>query len=202
MSLLPRLTGGDSGEKAVVRSGPSIGGGGRVTAQLEIVCRDKDGKITSRFEKPMDMTLLQSAQFFVANQLNVSGLSFKDTSGTAHAQTAQPLSGTPQIAFGTGGSAATWSDNAIQTSAGGATNPVTAVVSAITPSGSSGTFTVTATWTNSTAGTITVTELALYVTTTAGMASNSTFALTHDTFTGQAVSPSGTAAATLTYTWS
>jgi hypothetical protein len=173
-----------------------------VSAHLNLVCRDADGKVTSTFDKECDMTLLQSAQFFVVSQLNVSGLSFKDTSGASHAQTAQVLAGTPAIAFGTNGTAATWSDYVIGTSAGGATNPVGASVTAIVAGGASGTFTVTATWNNTTAGTVTITELALYITTTAGMASNSTFAITHDVFTGQAVSASGTAAATLTYTWS
>lgn len=173
-----------------------------VRVRLNVTVRDRQGRITGGHTCEHDMTLLQSAQFFVSNQLGVaSGLSFKDTSGSSHAQTAQVLAGTPQIEFGTNSTAANWSDFAIGTAAGG-TNPVTATVSAITPASTQGTFTVTGMWTNSTGVTVTITELALYVTTTAGMASNSTFALTHDVFTGQAVSNGGTAAATLTYTWS
>lgn len=176
--------------------------GGRVHVKLELLLRDAKGKVCGGGILEYDLTVLQSAQFFVSNQLGVaSGLSFKDTSGTSHAQTAQVLSGTPQIEFGTGSTSATWSDFAIQTAAGG-TNPVTGTVSAITPGGTSGTFTVTGTWTNSTGSSVTISELALYVTTTAGMASNSTFALTHDVFSGQAVPNGGQASATLTYTWS
>jgi hypothetical protein len=193
--------GGGAGEEAVMVTGPKLGGAGRIGVRLDLVVRDGEGNITSTFSKDSDMTLLQSAQFFIVSQMGVTGLSFKDTSATAHSQTAQVLAGTPTIEFGTGSTAATWSDYVIQTAAGG-TNPVTATVSAITANSTNGTFTVTATWTNTTGSTVTISELALYVTTTAGMSSNSTFALTHDVFTGQAVSATGTAAATLTFTFS
>ncbi|HTT74267.1 MAG TPA: hypothetical protein VMG99_09045 [Thermoplasmata archaeon] len=174
---------------------PSRGGGFRV--KLELVCRDAEGHVTGSWSNEYDQTLLQFAQFVQASFMGVSsGLSFKDTSGTSHTQTGQILAGTPQIAFGTGTTASTFTDYTIQTAAGG-TNPVTATVTSI----SSNTFTVTATWTNSTAGSVSISELAMYVTTTQGMGTESTFALTHDVFTGQNVSVNGTAAATLTFTF-
>lgn len=165
--------------------------------KLELVCYDAEGKETSRLCKDADMTLLQIAQFIQAGLMGVStGLSFKDIAGTSHSQTAQVLAGTPTIEFGTGVTAATFTDFQIQTAAGG-TNPVTATVTTI----SSNTFTVTGTWTNSTGSNVTISELAMYVTTTAGMGTNGTFALTHDVFSGQTVSNGGTAAATLTWTF-
>jgi len=170
----------------------------KLTVTLDLVIRDERGVETGRLHRPADITLLQLAQFTQAALMGVvSGLSFKDTAGTSHAQTAAVTAGTPQIAFGIGSTAAAFTDFKIQTTAGASSDVIAATVTAI----ASNTFTVTATWTNTTAGTISISELAMYVTTTAGMASNSTFALSHDVFTGQGVSANGTAAATLTFTW-
>lgn len=168
-----------------------------IRVRLDLVVTNPDGG-THTVTKEYDMTLLQLAQFIQTGLMGVStGLSFKDTTGTAHSQTAQVLAGTPTIAFGTGVTAATFADYVIQTQVASG-SPVAATVTAI----SSNTFTVTATWTNGTGLTVSVSELAMYVTTTAGMSAEATFALTHDVFTGQAVSNGGTAAATLTFTFS
>ena len=175
---------------------------GNVHVKLEIVVRDAKGNITGGGVLENDITLLQSAQFFVSAQLGVaSGLSFKDTATTSHVQTAQVLAGSQQISFGTGATSASWSDFAIQTAAGG-TNPVSSTVSAIATQTFTGSFTVSATWSNTTGATVSIGELALYCVTTQGAAVNFTAALTHDVFVAQAVSNGGTAAATLTYTWS
>jgi hypothetical protein len=194
--------GGAAGEEASVRSGTQVQGRQRGMIHLTLVCRDAEGNITGTLEDDFDPCTLQTTQFYIASQLGVaSGFSFLDTSNSSHAQTAQTLSGTPQIAFGTGTIGVNpYSAHAINTLAGGV-NPVTATASAITAGSASGTFTVTATWSNTTGLTVTISELGLYVTTTAGMASNSTFMLTYDTFAGQAVSAGGTAAATLTFTF-
>jgi hypothetical protein len=169
----------------------------KLSVKVDLVCKDADGNVTSAYTNERDQTLLQLAQFTQAALMGVTtGLSFKDTSGTSHTQTAAVLAGTPTIAFGTGTTASTFSDYTIQTAAGG-TNPVTATVNAI----SSNTFTVTATWSNTTGSTVAISELAMYVTTTQGMSSESTFALTHDVFSGQSVLNGGSALATLTFTW-
>jgi hypothetical protein len=115
-----------------------------------------------------------------------------DTGGTARTVAAGSAGTVPQIAFGIGVTAAAFADNKIQTTAGAASDIIAAIVNAL----SGNTFTVTATWTNTTAGVIAITELAMYIT-----IATFVFALTHDVFAGQNVSPSGTAAATLTFTF-
>lgn len=173
-----------------------------VRVSWDLVVRDAHGKITDRFHKDHDPNLLQGLQFYIAAILGVAnGLSFNDTSNTAHVQTGQVLAGTVAIAFGLGSTTPTFSDFAVTTLAGGV-NPVAATVSAIAVGGTSGSFTVTAKWSNTTGATQLIAEVAIYVTTTQGMAVESTFAITHDLVGPGQVSPNGTATATATFHWS
>ena len=167
----------------------------KVVVKAEIVVRDAAGRITDTIVRERDMTLIQFAQMVQEAGMALA-VTMKDTAGTAVAVAAGSAGTAPQIAFGTGTVAATWSDYAIETLAGG-TNPVAAAINAISAGGTSGTFTVTATWSNTTAGNVTIGELAMYVT----IAAN-TYAYTHDVFTGTVVSVGGSAAATLTFTFS
>jgi hypothetical protein len=157
---------------------------------------DGTGDVLADFNKE-DITLLQLAQALQSGLLGVSSLSVKNTAGTLNTTTAAITAATPQIAFGTGTIAASFTDYSIETLAGG-TNPVSATVGAI----SGNTFTVAATWNNTTGTVVNISELALYATTTAGFATVETLALTHDVFAAQAVSANGSAAATLTFTFS
>jgi len=189
------------GENGAAVPTQPLGGGGRVKVSARIEFRDKDGNLERVYENPDDPFVLQAAQFFQAALLGIStGLTFTDITNSTHAQTAEVLAGTVEVAFGIGTTPEAFTDYAIETTAGASSDVIAASVTSIVSGSTSGTFTVTATWTNTTVGTIAISELCLYVTTTAGMGTNATFALTHDVFTGQNVSPSGTAAATLTVT--
>ena len=171
-----------------------------VKLAFEVYSRpNRQGKLLSRGFKEYDLTVFQLTQFIQASYLAVNASSIKEIGGTTQAVTGAITANTPQIEFGTGTTAAAYTDYAIQTGAGG-TNPDTASSSAAT-SGAN-TWTVTATWNNTTGITVSISELALYVTTTAGVTTNHTYCLTHDEFTGQSVSNGGSAAATLTFTMS
>jgi hypothetical protein len=175
-----------------LRSGASI----RICARIEF--RNRRGRLTGVYQNDHDITLFQLTQFIQSSYLAVNASSIKETGGTTQAVTGAITSNTPSIAFGKGVTAAAYTDFAIQTTAGALSDIIAAASSAAT-SGAN-TWTITATWTNTTAGTIAISELALYVTTTAGVAANKTYCLTHDVITGQNVSPNGTALATLTWT--
>jgi hypothetical protein len=192
---------GATGELGLaVPGGIPLPGHGRIRVSLRMEFRDRDGKLERVYEDPDDPFVLQLAQALQSGLLAVSSLSVKNTSGTSNTTNAAITSGTVQIAFGTGVTAEAFTDYAVQTAAGG-TNPVSATVSSITNGATSGTFTVTATWNNTTGITVTISELSLYVGTVTGFASNpQTLAYSHDVFTGQAVGAGGTAAATLTVT--
>jgi hypothetical protein len=120
------------------------------------------------------MMLAQAAQFF---QLNVLGSNetIKDTGGTGRALTAPTtLSGLALIA-GTGSSAATVLDYSLQTAVAGSSGTCTPSVGAYSGSGTSGSFSVTGTITNSSGSTIDYQEFGLTVSD-----GTHTYLLTHD----------------------
>ena len=159
---------------------------------------DRTGERLSVLNIP-DITVFQLSQFIQSSFLAVFASSLKETGGTTQADNSALAANTPQIAFGTGTTAAAYADYAIQTQVSSG-SPVSASSSAA--SSGANTWTITATWNNTTGSSATVSELALYVTSTAGVTTNKTYALTHDEFTGTAVSNGGSGAATLTFTMS
>jgi len=163
---------------------------GTVKVSLSLKCYDKDGKLTSDLSDSYDQTGAQWAQAFQEAILALA-VTMKDTSATNRSIVAGSAGSSPKIAFGTGTTASSFSDYSIQTQVASG-SPVNATANAL----SGNTFTVTATWTNNTGGTVSVSELALYVT-----IATFTFCLTHDVFTGQNVSNGGQASATLTFTF-
>jgi hypothetical protein len=170
--------------------GPSRG----ISVKLDLILRDQDGNVTGEYHCEHDMTLKQLAQGIQEALMAVTlgAGAMLDTGGVTRTVAAGSAGTLPTIHFGIGTTAAAFADNKIQTTAGAAPDIITAVVNAL----SANTFTVTATWTNTTAGTIAISELAMEVTIATFI-----FAITHDVFTGQNVSASGTAAATLTFTF-
>jgi hypothetical protein len=185
-----------SGVTAATIPGVRAGVFSGVKIRLQLTVTNPDGS-RLYYDNPDDITLLQLAQMTQSGFMALTGQTIKETGGTTQSITGAMTSNTPSLEFGTGGTAASFTDYAIQTAAGG-TNPVTATVTAIT----SNTFTVTGTWNNTTGISVTISEVAMYATSLTGVSSNKTYALTHDQFTGVVVSNGGTAAATLTFTWS
>jgi hypothetical protein len=176
-----------------VHEGAFLGPSRGISVKLDLILRDQDGKVTGEYHCEHDMTLKQLAQAIQEAIMasTVSG-TMLDTGGVARTVAAGSAGTAPAIHFGIGVTAAAFADNKIQTTAGAATDAPAATITAL----SANTFTVTATWTNSTAGTIAISELAMEVTIATFI-----FAITHDVFAGQNVSASGTAAATLTFTF-
>jgi hypothetical protein len=185
-----------TGVTAATTPGVQAGCFSGVKIRLQLVVTNPDGK-KLYYDNPDDITLLQLAQMTQSGLMALTGQTIKETGATTQSITGAMTANTPTIEFGTGATAAAFTDYAIQTATTG-TNPVTATINAI----SSNTFTVTATWSNTTGSSVTIGEVAMYVTSTAGVSTNKTYALTHDQFTGVVVSNGGTAAATLTFTWS
>ena len=187
---------GESGGVRIVPFGIRKRSGVRVKQELRIYSGpDATGELVWSGHREMDMTLQQFAQMVQEAGMALA-VTMTDTAGTAVAVAAGSAGTAPQIAFGSGTTAAAWSDHVIEVLATG-TNPVSAVINAVSAGSTSGTFTVTATWSNASGGNITISELAMYIT----IAAN-TYAYTHDVFTGQVVSNGGSAAATLTFTFS
>ena len=189
-------------ERAKLDSAVTARGRGNIWVRIEFAVYSKPnrgGKLLSRGYKEADITVFQLSQFMQASWLAVFAASITATDGSSQAINSAITANTPKIEFGTGSGSAAYTDTAIFTAAGG-TNPVTA--SSTAASSGANTWTVTATWNNTTGSSVTITELALYVTSTAGVTTNKTYCLTHDTFTGQVVSNGGSAAATLTFTMS
>ena len=168
----------------------NVGGGLRVSARLDVL--DGRGRLVSSVWRPYDMTLKQCAQIFQLNVAGIAGpLTVTDTSNTGRSVSAGSSITATQIAFGTGTTPAAFTDYTIQTQVASG-SPVTATVNGL----SSNTFTITASWSNSTGSSVTVSELACYLT-----IGGHTFAITHDVFTGQAVANGQSGLATLTFTW-
>jgi hypothetical protein len=180
----------------------------RVSLTLETYSGpNKTGKLLSKIFLPFDITVFQLTQFLQASYLATDASSIKEVGGTTQAVTGaitgtSATAGTCGIQFGTGTTAAAYADYAIQTAVSqtGGSTPIAASSSAA--SSGANTWTITATWNNNTGGSVTVSELAWYCQTSAGVATNKVYCLTHDEFTGTAVSNGGSAAATLTFTMS
>jgi hypothetical protein len=174
--------------------------GGRTGLKLELVARDGDGNITGTYCNENDLITQQFAQFAILNIFNqLATLTVTDTTNTARSIVGTPATITAlTIVGGTGATAASVTDYVIQTAASttGTSSTVAATVNwVVESSGVSGSFTITGTFTNTSGSTITYSELALYVTNAAHL-----FAITHDVFTGVAVSNTGTLAITYTLT--
>jgi hypothetical protein len=167
---------------------------------LDVVGYEPDGRVVGTYHNESDLITQQWAQFVILQILNqTSTLTVTDTTNTGRSIVGTPATITAlTIVGGTGTTAASVTDYVIQTAASttGTTSTVAATVNwATESSGTSGTFTVTGTFTNSSGSTINYSELCLYVTNAAH-----TFAITHDVFTAVPVSNTGTLAITYTIT--
>jgi hypothetical protein len=186
-----------SGQTASVSNASAAAGNAGLRVVLDMVFAGPDGGQYASYHDEYDSTLLQLAQMTQSAFMALESQTIKETGATTQTINSAMAANTPTIEFGTNTAAVTFTDYAIGTAAGG-TNPVTATVNAISGS----TFTVTATWSNTTGSSVAIAEVAMYVTSTAGVTTNKTYALTHDSFSAVTVSNGGTAAATLSFTWS
>ena len=168
----------------------------RVRAKLQLVAKDKDGNITGTYCNDDDLFTKQFAQITQLNILDTAE-SVTDITNTARSLTVNSASTAPTIVAGTGTTAAAVTDYVLQTPTAGSSGSASATINAYSGSGTSGNYTVTATITNSSGSTITYSEVGIEVT-----ISTYTFLITHDVFTGLAVSNSGTLAVTYTLTFS
>ncbi len=172
---------------------------GRVKVHLHVEARDPCPVHKGRpceCEKPLvgvyDGPDLATKQFSQLIQLNIlaTNETIKDTSAVNNAETANAAASAPTILAGTGSTAATVGDNAMQTQTETVAGTVTAYVGG---AGTSGTFTVT--------GTITAgadrayAEVGLRCTVNAHL-----YLICHDVFSVLNVSSSGTLAVTYTIT--
>lgn len=159
--------------------------------------RGKKGRwVTGRCHVRGKLATQAFAQFSQANLL-ATAESILDTGNTSRSISANTSTGTVRIVAGTGSTAAAVTDYALQTPTSGASGYVAATINAYSGSGTSGAFTVTGTITNTSGSTITYSEVGVTI-----VASTYTFLLTHDVFTGLAVSNNGTLATTYTLTYS
>jgi hypothetical protein len=162
------------------------------TLFLRVEAKDEFGNLTAVREGPSNMTLKQFAQFVQANILN-SAQTVTDTSNTARSVSANSASTAINIVAGTSTTAATFTDFKLGTQQGGSSGSQAATVNAI--SGQS--FTVTATITNTSGGSVNYAEVGIQNT-----AATFTFQLCHDVFTAVTVSNNGTLAVTYTISFS
>ena len=164
--------------------------------KLEIVARDANGVETGHYVNLNDLATKQFAQIIQNNILDTAE-SVLDTSNTARALSVNSASTAPTIVAGTGTTAAAVTDYALTTPTSGSSGSVAATINAYSGSGTSGSFTVTGTITNTSGNTINYSEVGLEVT-----IATYTFLITHDVFTAQGVSNNGTLAITYTITLS
>jgi hypothetical protein len=166
--------------------------------KLELVARDGNGNITATYCNDNDLITQQWAQFVYTQIFGVAG-TIKSTTGTGYNNTAWGTLSALTLASGTGATAASVTDYVIQTPvspAGSGTCAGTLSAFPSESSGTSGSFTVTGTITNSSGSTITYSELGIEMTD----AASHVYLLTHDVFTGVPVSNTGTLAITYTIT--
>lgn len=175
--------------KAFLSSRMPFQGGLRISG-LEIVARDKDGNITGTVKRDA----LATKQFAQLVQLGIlaTNETIKDTGGTSNSETTAATTGSaPTVVAGTSGTAATVSDFVLGTQ----TESQAGTINAYSGSGSSGSFTVTATITAGAARAYQ--EVGLVVTVNAH-----TYLICRDTFTTLNVSSGGTLSVTYTLTFS
>lgn len=137
-----------------------------LVVSVKLEARDKDGRlegvpltfkgtVTKEFD---DLVTAQGAAFLISNVLDTAQ-SIQDTSNTARAIGANTATGTIQIVAGTGTTAAAVTDYNLQAQSSGTSGYVAASVGNPTESGTSGSFTVTGTITNSSGASITYSEV-------------------------------------------
>lgn len=163
--------------------------GGMKIKGLRLEARDADGNLTDVIERDA-MALAQFAQLVQLNILDTAE-TVKNTSGTGNALAVNSAATAPTILAGTGTTAATVLDDAMQTQ----TESVAATVNAYSGSGSSGSFTVTGTVTAAAARAYA--EVGLQVT-----VGGNTYLICHDSFSVLNVSSGGTLAVTYTLSFS
>jgi hypothetical protein len=169
----------------------SPSGGAIMRGSLRVEARDKDGKLIGVHCKD-DLTTKQLAQLIMLGVL-ASNQTIKDTSNTTHNETTSATTGSsPAINAGTGSTAAAFTDYNLQSQSASTSGTEAATVGSI----SSNTFTVTATITNGSGSTITYAEVGIQVT-----VNSHVYLITHDVFSGLAVSNGGTLAVTYTFTF-
>jgi hypothetical protein len=168
---------------------PNNGFPGGVRIGLKIEHRDADGNLVEVIERDA----LATKQFAQLVQLNIldTAETVTDTTGTGDALSVNSAATAPTILAGTGTTAATVTDNAMQTQ----TESVAATINAYSGSGSSGSFTVIGTVTAGAARAYA--EVGLQVT-----VATKTFLICHDSFSVLNVSNGGTLAVTYTLTFS
>ncbi len=157
--------------------------------------------ITGRCKQKGDLSTIGLASLVQNNILYTVPTDFKDTGNTARTTTRNSACTAPLINAGTGASAPAVTDYCMETWTDDASHRIAATVNAISGwSGASGTFTVTGSITNGSAGDITYKEVGITV-----VMQTWTFLITHDTVnagSGYLVSIGGTLAVTYTFTYS
>jgi hypothetical protein len=170
--------------------------GPRTRVKLEVVGRDADGTETGRYCNDNDLITQQWAQW-VGNNIFGVAQTIKDETATGRSETAWATLSALTIQAGTSVTAASVTDTALGTITPGVSGTCAGTLSAISESsGTSGSFTITGTITNSSGSTVNYSELGI----TLNDASAHVFLLTHDVFTAVPVSTTGTLAITYTIT--
>lgn len=167
------------------------------SVRLQVVSYDANGQERARYCNDEDLITQQWAQFLYTNIFGTAGSIITITGSTVSNSTWGTLSALT-IAAGIGTNAASVTDHAlgtVETTTSG-TCPGTLSAFPSESSGSSGSFTVTGTITNSTGSTVNYSELGLYI----NDHLSNTYLLTHDVFTAVPVSNTGTLAITYTIT--
>ncbi len=170
--------------------------GGQSGVHLLVIARDADGNETGRYQDAADLMTQQWAQFAYTQVFGTSGSIITITGATVSVPVWSTLTALT-ICAGTGTNAAQVSDTKMQTLSGTLAGTCPGTLSAFPPtqSGTSGSFTVTGTITNTSGSSITYSEIGLQMT----LGANS-YLLTHDVFTGVVVSYTGTLSISYTVT--
>lgn len=139
----------------------------------------------------------QAFALFTQNNMLATAESIKDTGNTSRSLSANSACSAPTIVAGTGTTAAAVTDVSLQTQQGGSSGSQAATINAYSGAGTSGSYTVTATITNTSGGTVAYAEVGLTI-----VSATFTFLIAHDVFSALSVSNNGTLAVTYTFTFS
>ncbi len=176
------------------RSKGNIGPQSMTKLQVSLVARNAKGKVTGRRCLKDDLATKQFAQFIQANILN-TGETIKDTSNSDKSISANSDATVPRIVAGIGTTPADVTDYCLESATAGTSGYAAATINAYSGTGTSGTFTITGTITNSSGVTIAYAEVGVTI-----VSATFTFLLCHDIFTALNVSDGGTLAVTYTAT--
>lgn len=174
----------------------SKGPGAACGVKVEIVARDAQGNITGRYENAHDLATLQMAQL-VQNNILATAEAVTDTGNASRSLSANSATSVPRIVAGIGATAAAYNDYALQTPTAGTSGYVAATINAASGSGTSCSFTVTGTITNTSGSSVSYGEVGITI-----VCATYTFLLCHDVFSALPVSNNGTLAVTYTLTYS